>query len=113
MDFYGFAREHRSKLEVLTFKTVTDDPAGLVQTVEKLGFSPAQGICPEEAYQLVEEKFHRSDLPPQQHCIPNPLKEQQKQQVRGFLTSHPLMHKARALHRKLLADLDSPRTQAA
>ncbi len=113
MDFYRYVREHPSQLEVLSFQQVTDDPAGLVQAVEKLGFSPAQGICPEEVYQRVEEKFHRSKLPPQQHCIPNPIKERRKQQVRGFLASHPLMQEARALHRKLLDDLESAQSQAA
>lgn len=113
MDFYRYALAHRDHLEVLTFKQVTDDPVGLVQTVEKLGFSRAEGICPKAAYKRVEEKFHRSDLPPQQHCIPNPIKERQKQKVREFLGAHPLMDKARALHQKFQAGSDASSTQAA
>jgi hypothetical protein len=110
IDYYTFVLIHQEQMTVLPFDVVTREPETVIRAVKAMGFAPDPTVTPAEAYRRVQEQFHRSELPPEQHCIPNEIKRARKAAIEDRLGEHPLIRPAQDLYQRLLAALPARET---
>lgn len=119
--YYDYVRDHADEVTVVPFETVTQDPVGFLEVVEReTGLPPADPTQEQvaEANEAVQAHLERlaeakyGDDAQAKKAVPDEDREDEKARVRAELSQRETIEELRDLYRTVLAEAVAPEAAA-